>query len=117
MEMTGMKQMDVVGRAAAAAGLGDQQSHLMQVVLAAFHRVDELADDQQGGITGVVMDVFEALVHDAPMIGGEHLHPEAFGLQDAGHQAKVYGQHGGEEQGIFPLHLLREQEAPVLVVY
>ena len=84
------QQMDVVGGPAAAAGLGDEQGHLMQVVLAALHRVDELADDQQGGVTGVVVDVLEPLVHDAPVVGGEHLHVEALGLQNPGHQAEVH---------------------------
>ena len=54
------QQMDVVGGTAAAAGLGDEQGRVVEVVLAAVQRIEELADDQQRRIAGVVVDVFQA---------------------------------------------------------
>jgi hypothetical protein len=39
------QQMDIVGGAAAAARLRDEKAELMLVVVAAVHRLDELADD------------------------------------------------------------------------
>ena len=110
------QQVDVVGGPAAAAGLGDHEGHLVQVVLAALHRVDQLADHQQGGVAGVVVDVFQPLVHDAPVVGGEHLHLVALGLQDPGQQPEVDGQHGGEEDGVLLLHLLGEEEPARFVI-
>ena len=89
----------------------------MGVIFAAFHRVNELSNDQQSGIAGVVVDVLEALVHNAPVAGGEHLHliPQVF--NDTGHQSKVDRQHGGKEDGIFLLHFPGKQEAAGFVIY
>ncbi len=64
--------MDVVGGAAAAARLRDEQPDLVQVVAPDFHRGDQLADDQERGIAGVVVDILEPLVHDPPVVGGQH---------------------------------------------
>ena len=63
------------------------------------------------------MDILEALVHDAPVVGGEHLHLEALGLQNPGHEPEVNRQHGGEEDGVLLLHLLGEEKAAGFVVY
>ena len=52
--------MDVVGSTAAAAGLGDEQGGVVQIILAAVQCVQKLANDQQGRIAGVVVDVFQA---------------------------------------------------------
>ena len=60
------QQVDVVGGPAAAAGLGDEQGHLVGVIAAVLDGVDQLSDDQQGGVAGVVVDIFQPLVHDAP---------------------------------------------------
>ncbi len=68
------QQVDVVGGPAAAARLGDEQAHLVGVISPVLHRVDELTDDQQGGVAGVVVDVLEPLIHDPPVVGGEHVH-------------------------------------------
>ena len=54
------QQMNVVGGAAAAAGLGDEQGGVVQIILAAVQCVQKLTDDQQGRIAGVVVDVFQA---------------------------------------------------------
>ncbi|MPM33586.1 hypothetical protein SDC9_80163 [bioreactor metagenome] len=51
------EQVDIVRGPASAAGLGDEQADLVGIVASVLDRVDELADDQQGGVAGVVMDV------------------------------------------------------------
>ena len=51
------QQMDVVGSTAAAAGLGDDQRGVIQIIFAAVQRVQELANDQQGRIAGIVVDI------------------------------------------------------------
>ena len=53
-------QAEVVGRTAHAAGLGDGQRHLVRIVLTFKDRVDQLADDHDGRIAGVVVHVLEA---------------------------------------------------------
>ena len=54
------QQVDVVGGAAAAAGLGDEQGGVLQVVFAAVQSVQKLADDQQRRVAGVVVDILQA---------------------------------------------------------
>ena len=88
----------------------------MGVVLAAFHRVDELADDQDGGEAGVVVDVFLSVIQDALAGGVEHLHLVAHGLDDPHQHGEVHGEHLGHQQGVLLLHLLGEQEAAGIVV-
>ncbi len=111
------QQVDVVAGPAAAAGLGDEQAHLVGVIAAVLHRVDELADDQQGGVAGVVVDVFEALIHDAPVVGGEHIHLVALALQQLLHHAEVDGEHLGHQEGVLLLHLLGKKKTAGFVIY
>ena len=89
----------------------------MGVVAPVLHRVDELADDQQGGIAGVVVDVLQPLVHDAPVVGGEHVHLVPLALQQLLHHAEVDGEHLGHEEGVLLLHLLGEQQPAGLVIH
>ena len=110
------EQVDIVGGPAAAAGLRDQQGHLMYVVLAALDGVDELPDHQQGGVAGVVVDIFLSGVHDALAPAVEHLHLEALGLQEPGQHGEVDGEHLGHQEGVLLLHLLGEEEAAGIVV-
>ena len=51
------QQMDVVAGPAAAAGLGDEQGHLVGVVASVLDGVHKLSDDQQSGVAGVVVDI------------------------------------------------------------
>ena len=111
------QQVDVVGGTAAAARLGDEEGHLVYVVPPALDGVDELADDQKGGVAGVVVDVLLSGVHDALAGGVEGLHLEALPLQQAGHHAEVDGEHLGHEEGVLLFHLLGEEEPPGLIVY
>ena len=68
------QQLDVVGRTAAAAGLGDEQRQLVvQIVFAAVQRVEELPDDEQRRVAGVVVDVFQAQLRDLAAAVAEHL--------------------------------------------
>ena len=110
------QQVDVVGRPAAAARLRDEQSHLMYVVLAALHGVNELPDHQQRGITGVVVDVFLPRLHDLAPGGVQGLHLEPLPFQQPGHHPEVDGKHLGHEKGILLLHLLRKEKTPRRVV-
>ena len=88
----------------------------MGVVAPVLHRVDHLADDQQGGVAGVVVDVLQAVVHHgaAVVVEDGYLVPGA--LHELGKQAEVDGQHLGDEDGVFLAHLLGEEEAAGRVV-
>ena len=56
-------QAEVVGGSAHAAGLRNRETHLVWIVFAFENRVDELSDDHDGRIAGVVVHVFEASLH------------------------------------------------------
>ena len=56
------QKVDVVGGPASPAGLGDEKGDFMGIVFSAVEGIHHLPDDQQGGITGVVVDVFQTLL-------------------------------------------------------
>ena len=58
------QQVDVVGGPAAAAGLGDDEGGVVQVVLPGAQGVQELADNKQRRVAGVVVDIFQAQFAD-----------------------------------------------------
>ena len=110
------EHVDVVGSPAAAAGLGDEQGHLMGVIPLVLDGVNHLADDQQSGVAGVIVDVFQAALHHGPAVVVEDGHLVPRPLQQLGEEAEVNGQHLGDENGIFLAHLLGEEKAAGLVV-
>ena len=111
------EQVDVVGGTAAAAGLGDEQRYLVWVIAPVLDGVQELADDQQGGVAGVVVDVLQPFVHHClPLIVQLH-HIVAFQLKHLLEHPEVDGEHLGHQDGVFFLHLLGEQETTSLVIY
>ena len=109
------QQVDVVGGPAPAAGLGHDQGHLVQVVLAAVQGVHQLADGQQRRVAGVVVHVFEAFIHNLPAGGAQQVHMVAEAFQHVFDQLKVDGRHVGGDDGVLFFHLPGEFH-PVLVV-
>ena len=100
------QQIDVVGSAAAAAGLGNQQRHLVQRQVAVLQRVDHLADDQLRRVAGVVMYVFQSLLDDAGTAVVQHLYLVPVVFQHVAQNAEVDGQHGGNQDGVGLFHFL-----------
>ena len=98
------EQVDIVGRTASAAGLGDEQRRMVYVILAAFQRLHKLSHHQQRRIAGVVMYVFQSLFHDraGSRLQQHHMIPELF--QDADQQMEVNGEHIGCKNGICLFH-------------
>ena len=94
------QQIDVVAGAAAAAGLGDDQRDLVDVVFAGVQRVEELADDQQRGHAGVVVHIFKALGHDVRAAVGQQLGVVAVEAEHLDDQGKVKFQHVGHKDGV-----------------
>ena len=62
------------------------------------------------------MDIFQAFIHNAPVVGGEHIHLVALTLQQLLHHAEVDGEHLGHQEGILLLHLLGEQQTASFVI-
>ena len=100
--------MDVVGSTAAAAGLGDEQRGVIQIIFAAVQRVQELANDQQGRIAGIVVDIFQAQLCHSTAAVAQDLALVAVVAQGVLQQAELGNGHVGDEDGMRFLHLRGE---------
>ena len=104
------QQGDVVRRPTHAAGLGEEQRDVVQVVPARLQRRDELPDDDDGGETGIVVD------HGQPpfdvVVGRhlEHLDPVAARTQRRLGDGRLVGGQLGDEDGVGLAHLLGEPD-------
>ena len=100
-------ERDVVGGAAAAAGLGDDDGRAGEVVLAGEDRLHDLAGHQDGRVADVVVDVLEARLHGALVHGRQQHHVEARALEKNLEQVKVDRRHLRHEDGVAGLlHVL-----------
>ena len=99
------QQVDVVGGPAATAGLGHDEGHLVQVVLAAVQGVHQLADGQQGRVAGVVVHVLQALVYDLSPGGAQKLDVVPVALQHVFDELEVDRRHVGGQNGVVFFHL------------
>ena len=102
------QQVDIVGRTAAAAGLELEKRALMRVVFARLERVDELSDDEDGGIAGVVVDVFQPGLGDVRPVRFEKLGLVTGVLKDALHQPEMNRKHIRNQQRVRRFHLFRK---------
>ena len=66
--------MNVVRSTAAAARLGDDERRFMQIIFAAVQRVHHLADGEQRRVAGIVVDIFQTLIHNLTAARLENLH-------------------------------------------
>ena len=96
----------VVARPAATTGLGDDEGHLVLVKAAVLHRIDELADDQLGGVADVVMDIPQPLSDDV----GSHVVQDGYLVavvdEDLLGEVDMWLDHIGDEKGVLLLHFL-----------
>ena len=99
---------DIVGGTAAAAGLGHEDGGLVQVVFSGQQGVHDLTDDDQGGVAGIVVDVFQTGVDGGPVVVLKHLHMVPEGIQGRLQKVEVNRRHLGAQQGIVLFHLLGE---------
>ena len=78
-------ERDVVGRAAAAACLGDEHGQLVGIVASAHDGFHDLAGHENRRVADVVVDVFQARIDRAVIHRRQKLHVVAETLED-GHQ-------------------------------
>ena len=97
--------MDVVGSTAAAAGLGDEQGGVIQIILAAVQRVQKLADDQKSRIAGVIVDIFQAQLRHSTAAVAQNFALVAVVAQGVLQQTELGDGHVGDEDGVGLLHL------------
>ena len=99
------QQMDVVGGTAAAAGLGDQQGSVLQIILAAVQRIQKLADDQQRRVAGIVVDILQPQLCHGTAAVAQQLTLIAFAAQCVLHKPELGNGHVGDEDGVGLFHL------------
>ena len=97
-------ERDIVGGAAAAARLRDHHGGALGVVLSALQRVDELPRDAEGGVAGIVVNVFEPLVDDGAGVVAEHLDVPPVLAEEIDDDAEVHGKHIRHEDLVRMLH-------------
>ena len=110
------QKMDVIGRPAASAGLGDHQGSVVQIVLAGIQRVDHLPDDQNCRIAGIVMYVFQTSLGDLWAGGLQQHRLVAVVSKHILDDVKMDRRHHGKQNRIFLFHFLSEQQAPGFVI-
>ena len=104
------QQMNIIGGTAAAAGLGNHNSNLMQVIFARFQRVNKLADNQQCRITGVIMYIFQTTFCNLRAFCFQYLHVVTVILHDGSNQLQLHRQHIGNQNGIILFHVLCKRD-------
>ena len=97
------QQENIVGCPAAAAGLGNDEGRVIQIVLAGIQRVQKLADDQQRRIASVVMDIFQSQLRHPLAAVAQQLHLIAMVLHAGCQNAELHRCHIGNENfmGLF----------------
>ena len=97
-------QAEVVRRAAHAAGLRDGERHMVGIVLALDDGVDELADDHDRRVAGVIVDVLEAEFDVLAARGLEDVELVSAGADDRLDQRHVDRAHLGADDRVVLLH-------------
>lgn len=99
---------DVIGGAASAAGLRDEDGGFVRVVFARFERVNDLARGEDGWEAGVVVDVLETFVDDGLVGAFDDFEVIALGVEDFGQNSEVDGAHLRRDDGVVIAHLFGE---------
>ena len=83
----------IVCRPAAAPCLGNQKSRFVKVVFSRFQRLHKLTYDNDGRITGVVIDIFETVIDRIPIIRRQYLETIAAVVEGLGNKIKMNRRH------------------------
>ena len=86
-------EADVVGRAAAAAGLTHEDSRVVQVIFTRQQGVHDLSDDNEGRVTGVVIYILESHVHGVAVVVLQYFNLISKGADSRLQQVKMNGRH------------------------
>ena len=88
----------------------------MLIIAAVFYCVNQLTYNQQGGVAGIVVNIFQPLIHYAPVVGGEHIHMVALKLKELAEHTEMHREHLRHKYCIFFLHFLCENEAAGFII-
>ena len=97
-------ESDVVRGPAAAAGLGDDDGSLVQVVFAGSEGCHDLSHHDQGRVAGVVVNVLKTGIHRFSSHLREDIHVVAASPEDRSQQIKMDRGHLRHEDGVVLAH-------------
>ena len=80
----------------------------MGIVFPALQRIDELTDDQQRRVAGIVMYIFQSAVGDGTSGCLQQFAVVAVGMKNTDHHFEMHGKHIGDEDRMRCTHLLGE---------
>ncbi len=101
---------DVVGGTASAARLRHDHGCVIEIVLAGGERLHDLPDDKEGRVAGIVVHVFESVIHRSVVVVAHQDHIVAAGSGRRLNEIKMNGRHLGAEDGVLLVeHLLRKR--------
>ena len=103
---------DIVGRTAAASGLGDNHCQMVCIIFSGENRVHDLPDDHQGWIAGVVVDIFQSYIDCVFIIIWKNFNLIAGCAEGRFNQVEVNRRHLRAEDRILLLHLFRKRYFP-----
>ena len=105
----------VIGGTASSACLKQHKCNLVRIVFSAFQRVQKLSDNQNGGIAGVIVDIFQTRFGDFASSAFEHFHFVAVVRENFHDQAEMHRKHIGNQYGIIPLHFFGEADIGIII--
>jgi hypothetical protein len=109
--------MDVVGGPATPSSLCDDQSDLVRVIFSRLNSVDQLANDQNSGVTGIIVNIFLPCVNNGAAGIFQHIHLISLIAKNTDDHGKVIGKHLGDQKGVLLFHFLRKKEPPGFIIY
>ena len=101
---------DVVGSAAAAACLRHNDRGPVQVVFAGAECLHDLSHDKEGRVAGVIVDIFEAVVHRLAVVVGQDHEIISAGVDGRFEKIEVDRRHLRSEDRIVLAHVLRKAD-------
>ncbi len=82
-------ESDIVGSAAAAPGLEINQSSFVRIIFSGQQGIKELTDNQNGRVTGIVMDIAQSQLSDFGAVIFQKFHVITVGAHEITDQLEV----------------------------
>ncbi len=99
------QQGNIVGSAAAAPGLEINQSSFVRIIFSGQQGIKELTDNQNGRVTGIVMDIAQSQLSDFGAVIFQKFHVITVGAHEITDQLEVSRQHIRCQNSVIFLHL------------
>ena len=98
-------EADIVRRTASATGLAHDNGGLVQVIFAGQQSFHDLSDYQQGGIAGIVVNIFQTYIHRVLVVIVQYDEIVTAGIERRLQDLKVDRGHLRTDDGVILAHL------------